>query len=395
LNYQRNEIIGKWQQQIWVVTSGFYVLAFAIGTIQIVLFPATHQLAVPPLTLVIGLGTYTVVRVLYSFFWHESDVSGRAIFGVDIAICTVLMISTGGIYSPFLIYSLVPVATAGLLLHGGATLGMACLTIIYIVAGHVWNPLLVTQWSALELERLLSFLVILSLVTALPYLINVSLRQQLESKVTLRERQRLSHTIHDGAAQMMSALCWQAQFVQRRLKDMNIDLDEVKQLTRLSEKVHGDIRECLESLRHGTDKARLSACLEDSAPKPGLDINADFRLSSKIAEFHPEAIVDAQLLYICREALTNIRKHSGAHEIQIKIKSVDKRLKMTITDDGRGFDALASNHDGVWTDSLGLEVMRERAESIGGQLKVISIPGQGTEIQVEVPISNKGLGSLL
>jgi len=166
---------------------------------------------------------------------------------------------------------------------------------------------------------------------------------------------------------------------------MNINPDEVKKLMSLTEKLHVDIIECLKFLRNGTDKVRLPTRLEDCQQNPDHDIDADFLLRSKIAEFHPEAMVEAQLLYICREALSNIRKHSGAHEIQIKIKSVNGRLKMTIADDGRGFDTLAYYHDGAWTESHGLEVMRERAESIGGRFMVNSMPKQGTEIQVEVP----------
>ena len=211
----------------------------------------------------------------------------------------------------------------------------------------------------------------------------------------LLERRRLSHEIHDGVAQVVSTLRWQVQLVRRRLAEMNINLGEFKQLMRLTEKLHVNVRECLNFLRNGTDKIGLLHCLEDYQHNPGKDTYAGFLLRSKTAEVHPEAMVEAQLLYICREALANIRKHSGAHEIQIKIKSANDLLKMTIADNGRGFDTLAYYHDGARTESHGLEVMRERAESIGGRFMVNSTPKQGTLIQIEIPIKNKILSSLL
>ena len=83
--------------------------------------------------------------------------------------------------------------------------------------------------------------------------------------------------------------------------------------------------------------------------------------------------------------MTNIRKHSEAHNVQVKVRSVDDHVEVSITDDGCGFDALAFYRDGAEAKGHGLAVMRERAESIGGRFRVLSMPGQGTEVQVEVP----------
>ena len=394
MNNRHNEITVKWQHQMWIVASGFYLFAFISGAVQTLISPSVYQLTVSPLYLVTGLGLYTIARVFYPFHWYKGDIHRHTIIGTDIAICIFLVFLTGGLYSPFLTYTLVPIATAGLLLRGRVTLGIACLTTVYVIINHIWNPFLPTQLSIPELGRLLSYLVILSLVAVLPYLINVSLRQRWEFNGILLERQTLIHEIHDGVAQIASALRWQAQFVQRRLGAMNINLDEVQQLLRLIEKVHEDIRECLNSLHQGTEKLTPSPHLEVYQQNQNHYVDAETLLHSKIAEVHPIAIVEAQLLYICREAIANIRKHSGAHEIKIKIQSVDGQLKLTIADDGRGFDTLAFYHDGTWTESHGIEVMRERAESIGGKLKVISVPLTGTEIQVEIPIKNKVLSGL-
>ena len=86
--------------------------------------------------------------------------------------------------------------------------------------------------------------------------------------------------------------------------------------------------------------------------------------------------------------MINIRKHSKAHEIRINIRTVDGHLQASIIDDGCGFDIPAVDQDGMWTENHGLAVMRERAESIGGTVEVISSPQRGTEIRIEIPIKN-------
>ena len=75
----------------------------------------------------------------------------------------------------------------------------------------------------------------------------------------------------------------------------------------------------------------------------------------------------------------NVTKHADAHNAQVKVKSVDGHLAVSISDDGRGFDAVAFYKSPTNRENLGLEVMRERAESIDGRLRVLSMPGQGTE----------------
>ena len=96
------------------------------------------------------------------------------------------------------------------------------------------------------------------------------------------------------------------------------------------------------------------------------------------------------MLRICQEALTNIKKHSGAHNVRITVKPSEHHIKVIIADDGCGFDSASFFHDGAHSRGQGLAVMRERAQSVGGEFRVLSQPGRGTEVHVEVPISVRG-----
>jgi signal transduction histidine kinase len=94
--------------------------------------------------------------------------------------------------------------------------------------------------------------------------------------------------------------------------------------------------------------------------------------------------MEQHLLRIAQEAVTNTLKHAHANRIRVKLHLEAKRLFLRIVDNGRGFDqqgAFASRGG-----HFGLLGMRERAERLGGELKLASHPGEGTEVQVTVPL---------
>jgi len=150
-----------------------------------------------------------------------------------------------------------------------------------------------------------------------------------------------------------------------------------------------DTRESLELLRSYTGNGSFLPHLKDYLEQLSHEGNLTFRFDAEDGMIHLDAPVELQLLRICQEALTNIRKHSGADHVNVKLKLVNKHLKVSITDDGCGFDALAYYQDGGGAKSHGLAMMQERAESIGGRLRVMSLPGRGTEVQVEVPTNHQ------
>ena len=82
---------------------------------------------------------------------------------------------------------------------------------------------------------------------------------------------------------------------------------------------------------------------------------------------------------IVQEALNNAAKHGGARRAQVEIVEDDSTVRVTVRDDGRGFDPIAH------TEGFGLLGMRERVELLHGTLEVTSSPGQGTTINATFP----------
>lgn len=122
----------------------------------------------------------------------------------------------------------------------------------------------------------------------------------------------------------------------------------------------------------------LARRVSDCAP---VEIHCDIRLPD---EAKIDDLVKIMVYRITQEALNNAIKHSGARDVKITITGGGGRLKLSIGDDGKGFDASkAGAHDN--RPNLGLKIMREEAESVCAALSVDSIPGFGTVVKGEFP----------
>jgi two-component system sensor histidine kinase DegS len=97
------------------------------------------------------------------------------------------------------------------------------------------------------------------------------------------------------------------------------------------------------------------------------------------------------IFFIILEALTNIRKHSLARNVELRLEYTENdELALSIQDNGHGFDMgeveLSASACGKW----GLTTMRQRANSLGGTLVINSIPNQGTKVSVNIPLADEG-----
>jgi signal transduction histidine kinase len=384
VNHHRDQILSRWQGRISLVPSAYRWLAFGIASAQILLFPSAYYSLTPPVYLIIAVGVYTLLKTLRPLRWQERNSVTLILLSLDLLVCFFLVLTTAGLYSPFLLYTLAPVLMSALLLDRSVTFTITAISGAYVIGAHLFNPFFPTELFLPELSYFLAYIIAASLAAALPYLININLRQRLQYDDIIQERQRLSREIHDGLAQTLSALRWQAQLLTRRLRAMGIELEEIKQLETLTEKARLDTRESIEFLRSYNGGGFIPN-LRGYLKQLGRENNLVFRLDSEDDKLRLGAPAELELMHICQEAISNVSKHAAALHVDIRVRSVDNHFEVKIADDGCGFDALAYYQGGMQTEGHGLAVMRERAESIGGKLRVISMPGRGTEVQVEVP----------
>ncbi len=212
------------------------------------------------------------------------------------------------------------------------------------------------------------------------------LSQRIRYLATTEERSRLSREIHDNLAQLLGYLNLKASDVMLWLSAGKIDeageaLLEVKQI---AQEAYADARETIFSLRAPTLDAgllpALQAYLDDYWAYYGIsaDISVD---DPSLADFPPD--VGIQVSCIIQEALTNVRRHSGASKAWLSFEPHEAGVRITITDNGKGFDVEQLEARGG--PRFGLSIMRERAESVGGSLKVDSRPSEGTRVVFWVP----------
>ncbi len=219
---------------------------------------------------------------------------------------------------------------------------------------------------------------------------NARLHQQVRNMAVLEERDRLAREMHDNVAQSLAYIHFKSAVTQEmlssgRTREAHASLVE---LEKAAMDAHTDVREQIFGLR-ATALLQLGfvPALRDYAK----EYQSRYGVNARIVcddEAPPELdpAVTIHLLRIVQEALTNCRKHAHASEVTVTIWS-DSDLCVRIEDDGIGFDPEAGAHS---QPHFGLQIMRERAESVGASLRIDSQPGNGTRIWIRVPLEQKG-----
>ena len=207
---------------------------------------------------------------------------------------------------------------------------------------------------------------------------NLRLAAEARHAAVFEERTMLAQELHDSIAQSLAFLKIQVKLLRDALAAGSAAavaavVDEIDAGVRES---YGDVRELLIHFRTRTDmedveqaiRATLTKFEHQTALKAALTIRGD---GMPLA---PE--VQIQVLHVIQEALSNIRKHSGATRVEVDVEQ-DPVWRFRVRDHGSGFEL----GDGAGDEThVGLRIMRERAQRIGAALEVRSTPGSGTEV---------------
>ncbi|MGB8875176.1 MAG: GAF domain-containing sensor histidine kinase [Solirubrobacteraceae bacterium] len=196
-----------------------------------------------------------------------------------------------------------------------------------------------------------------------------------------QERARWAYELQDGTLQNLAALRV-GLAAQLREDDPDTLQDVVREAVGQLEAEIANLRSLISELRPTVpDDIGVHAAIEgivERARRDGLKVALAIDLGGGEAEPNSTEL-EIALYRITQEALTNARKHGGAHHVQVQIQAYDRYVRLTVDDDGRGYDP------DTQTDGLGLHSMREHAQLLGGTLQIKSTPGRGTQITVDFP----------
>ncbi len=206
------------------------------------------------------------------------------------------------------------------------------------------------------------------------------------------ERQRVARDIHDGPAQSLANLALNVELCEKLL---SIDIERTKkELNKLKKIVRDnlkDVRKIIYDLRPmSLDDLGLIPTVQRyvSVFSEETGLSADVKIFSSVRKLN--TIIEIAGFRIIQEALNNIRKHSRARNVKIKIEFKNNNLNIMISDDGVGFDTEQTLEDNnSFSGGFGFIGMKERAELLGGNLKVISSVGKGTKVILTIPINGK------
>ena len=217
---------------------------------------------------------------------------------------------------------------------------------------------------------------------------NDTLYKNMHTLAVLKERDRLAGELHDNLAQMLGFINIKAALTDDFLARNQIDVarNHLLELKNTAKEAYTDVRESIFNLRLPvSSRSGLVPLLEDFLIGYRAQSGIDVRLvidNFQVIRFPAE--VEVQVNRIIQEALTNVRKHSGASHAFVRFQCEDHHVRVSIEDNGKGFDANHSNGDGA--KHFGLQIMSERASSVGGDLLVDSQVGAGTKIILEMPL---------
>jgi len=221
-----------------------------------------------------------------------------------------------------------------------------------------------------------------------PALYSVYLLRRLRTRAGAIERARVARELHDGAIQSLIAVEMQVDVIRRQAVGESARLAaELARVQHLLQQEVINLRELMQQMRP-----------LDMGPQQFLDYLADYvdrfrrdtgiyvRFVTDLQEVTLTPRICRELARVVQEGLINVRKHSGARNALVRFASENNHWLLMIDDDGKGFD-FEGRHTLVELDTIhrGPAIIKERVRSIGGELVIQSIPGEGSRLEITVP----------
>jgi len=189
---------------------------------------------------------------------------------------------------------------------------------------------------------------------------------------SLEERRRLARDVHDGLAQEISFLARNV----RLLREHGAEPQLVDRIQRAVARAQEESRRVVGALAARPDESldqALAEAVQEAAQRYGASVDMELASGISLSPREKEAVVR-----IASEAVANAAEHSGAEVLRIYLERADAGMRLGVEDDGSGFDEEQPR------SGFGLVTMKDRAEALGGKLRIDSRRGAGTKVELEL-----------
>ena len=217
---------------------------------------------------------------------------------------------------------------------------------------------------------------------------NARLQARLRELAVVAERERIAREMHDGLAQVLGYVNTKSQAIEELLAAGRTAEARglLAELAAAARSIYVDVREAILGLRspvvpgRRVSSPRSRSTRRASPRRPRSPSGSRRPTTPARLDLAPD--VEAQVFHIVQEALTNVRKHSGAARAEIGFAVIDGRLDVVVADDGQGIEPRRRRR--TIGPRYGLRAMRERADSIGATVDWTSPPSGGCRVHADV-----------
>ena len=221
-----------------------------------------------------------------------------------------------------------------------------------------------------------------------PAVYNVYLLRRLRLRAGAVERARFARELHDGAVQSLIAMEMQVDVLKRQaVNNSSVVPDELGRIQKLMREEVLKLRELMQQMKSlDVDSRRMVAFLSDTVERFQRETGISARFVNQVDDLDMPQQVCRELARIVQEGLVNIRKHSGAKHVLVRLSADDGHWKITIEDDGAGFPFSGRlSLEQMESQGKGPVVIKERVHLIAGELTIESNPGLGARLEISIP----------
>jgi signal transduction histidine kinase len=220
---------------------------------------------------------------------------------------------------------------------------------------------------------------------------NIYLLRRLRASASAIERGRIARELHDGVIQTVTGVEIQVAALGLRIADQSPSLgQELGRLHTTLRQEGARLRDFMQQMRPlDLDSDKLVDALADFVQRFERDTGIGARFVTQLDRVALTPRACREVARILEEALVNVRRHSGARNVYVRLSTVNGDCRLSIDDDGCGFPfrGRLSQAD-LDASRKGPMVINERVRQIGGALTVESDPGRGARLEIAVPLSH-------